>query len=270
MTPQPPSCNFIRYRTTRQLPDALTTNPGISRVRAEPSPRGLVEATFTSFSNFDKLLTYICVDEHYILLARYRGWHTRKAFVSDSREACPRAKTKKMPNGYRLPATTTLFNDTQSDVQFRRLVRDLLTVTGRLELARDYFGRRINLTGPQYNLLMTVAELQGATGVSVGSVAQAMHVSSSFVTAETRKVSAAGLLRKQTNPSDRRGALLKLTPLAHTKVQRLIAEIRAVNDLFFGLLTDKSFIALCASAEALVEGSRDAMQYIARIEENSA
>jgi DNA-binding MarR family transcriptional regulator len=189
--------------------------------------------------------------------------------MSASREASLRAKTKKMPDGYRLPATTSLFKDTQSDRQFRRLVRDLLTVTGRLELARDYFGRRINLTGPQYNLLMTVAELQGAAGVSVGSVAQAMHVSSSFVTAETGKLSAAGLLRKQTNPSDRRGALLKLTPSAHTKVHRLLAEIRAVNDLFFGLLTDKSFTALCAGAEALVEGSRDAMQYIARIEENS-
>ena len=189
--------------------------------------------------------------------------------MSDSREASLRAKTKKVPSGYRLPATTTLFNDLQSDRQFRRLVRDLLTVTRRLELARDYFGRRIDLTGPQYNLLMTVAELQGGAGVSVGSVAQAMHVSSSFVTAETGKLSAAGLLRKQTNPSDRRGALLKLTPLARTKIHRLLAEIRTVNDLFFGLLTDKSFTALCASAEALVEGSRDAMQYIARIEEKS-
>jgi len=189
--------------------------------------------------------------------------------MSTSRVTSLRPKKRKMPAGYRLPATTTLFNDTQSDVQFRRLVRDLLTVTGRLELARDYFGRRINLTGPQYNLLMTVAELQGAVGVSVGSVAQAMHVSSSFVTAEAGKLSAAGLLRKQANPSDRRGALLKLTPSAHTKIHRLLAEIRAVNDLFFGLLTEKSFTALCAGAEALVEGSRDAMQYIARIEEKS-
>ena len=58
-----------------------------------------------------------------------------------------------------------------------------------LEVARDYFGRRINLSGPQYHLLMTVAQLQGATGVSVGSVAQAMHVSSSFITSETGKLS---------------------------------------------------------------------------------
>jgi len=189
--------------------------------------------------------------------------------MSASREASPRVNTKKMPDGYRLPATTSLFNDAQSDWQFRRLVRDLLTVTRRLELARDYFGRRIHLTGPQYNLLMTVAELQGATGVSVGSVARAMHVSSSFVTAESGKLSATGLVRKQANPSDRRGALLKLTPLANNKIHRLLAEIRAVNDLFFGLLTDKSFTAVCAGAEALVEGSRDAMQYIARIEEKS-
>jgi len=189
--------------------------------------------------------------------------------MNTSHEASLRSKTKKMPAGYRLPATTSLFNDTQSDGQFRGLVRDLLTVTGRLELARDYFGRRIKLTGPQYNLLMTVGELQGAAGVSVGSVARAMHVSSSFVTAETGKLSAAGLLRKQTNPSDGRGALLKLTPLARKKIHRVLAEIRTVNDLFFGLLTDKSFTALCAGAEALVEGSRNAMQYIARIEENS-
>ena len=177
---------------------------------------------------------------------------------------------KRKSADYRLPATiSALVDNKKSDRQFRRLVQNLLTVARRLELARDYFGRRINITGPQYNLLMTVAQFQGETGVSVGSVAQAMHVSSSFVTAETGKLSDVGLLRKQTNPSDRRGALIKLTPLGRTKIHGLLAEIRAVNDLFFGLLTDDSFAALCASAEALVGGSRGAMQHIARMEEVS-
>ena len=174
--------------------------------------------------------------------------------------------------GYRLPATISLpalFDNKKSDRPFRRLVRNLLTVARRLETARDYFGRRINVTGPQYNLLMAVAQFQGANGISVGSVAQAMHVSSSFVTAETKKLSDVGLLRKQANPSDRRGALIKLTPLGCTKIRGLLAEIRAVNDLFFGLLTAESFAALCASAEALLGGSREAMQYIARMEETS-
>jgi DNA-binding MarR family transcriptional regulator len=136
-------------------------------------------------------------------------------------------------------------------------------------MARDYFGRRINVTGPQYNLLMTVAQLQGTTGVSVGSVAQAMHVSSAFVTSETGKLSDAGLIRKRPNPDDGRGALLSLTPAGRLKIDRLIGEICTVNDLFFGLLGAQQFAELCTSAGALVRGSSEAMRHIERVEEAS-
>jgi DNA-binding MarR family transcriptional regulator len=136
-------------------------------------------------------------------------------------------------------------------------------------MARDYFGRRINVTGPQYNLLMTVAQLHGTTGVSVGSVAQAMHVSSAFVTAESGKLSDVGLIRKRPNPEDGRGALLSLAPGGRLKIDRLIGEIRTVNDLFFGLLGARPFAELCASAGALVRGSSEAMRHIERVEEAS-
>ena len=173
--------------------------------------------------------------------------------------------------GYHPPATVSrpALLHKQSDQQFRRLVQDLLTVSRRLEMARDYFGRRINVTGPQYNLLMTVAQLQGTTGASVGSVAQAMHVSSAFVASETRKLSNVGLIRKRPNPEDGRGALLSLAPAGRLKIDRLIGEIRIVNDLFFGLLGAQQFAELCASAGALVRGSNEAMRYIERVEEVS-
>jgi MarR family transcriptional regulator, organic hydroperoxide resistance regulator len=173
--------------------------------------------------------------------------------------------------GYRPPATVSLpaLLHKKSDQQFRRLVQDLLTVARRLEMARDYFGRCINVTGPQYNLLMTVAQLQGTTGVSFGSVAQAMHVSSAFVTSETGKLSDVGLIRKRPNPEDGRGALLSLAPAGRLKIERLIGEIRTVNDLFFGLLGAQPFAELCASAGALVRGSSEAMRHIERVEEAS-
>jgi DNA-binding MarR family transcriptional regulator len=168
-----------------------------------------------------------------------------------------------------VPATVsaTVLLDGGSDRQFRGLVQDLLTVARRLEMARDYFGRLINVTGPQYHLLMTVAQLQGALGVSVGTVAQTMHVSSAFVTSETGKLSVLGLLRKRPNPEDRRGALLSLTQAGRMKMDRLIPEIRAVNDLFFGRLDGHSFPGLCANVVALVHGSREAMRYTQRAEE---
>ena len=171
---------------------------------------------------------------------------------------------------YHVPATVTatqlLYRG--SDRKFRGLLQDLLTVARRVETARDYFGSLINVTGPQYHLLMTVAQLQGALGVSVGTVAQAMHVSSAFVTSETGKLSALGLLSKRPNPLDRRGALLGLTQAGRLNMNRLIPEIRAVNDLFFGRLDAHSFSELCASAAALVHGSREAMRYIERVEED--
>jgi DNA-binding MarR family transcriptional regulator len=134
-------------------------------------------------------------------------------------------------------------------------------------MARDYFGRLIKVTGPQYHLLMTVAQLQGTLGVSVGTVAQVMHVSSAFVTSETGKLCALGLLSKRPNPQDRRGALLSLTQAGCLQMDRLIPEIRAANDLFFGRLDAHSFSEMCSSAVGLVHGSREAMRYIQRAEE---
>jgi DNA-binding MarR family transcriptional regulator len=136
-------------------------------------------------------------------------------------------------------------------------------------MARDYFGRLINVTGPQYHILMTVAQLQGDLGISVGTVAQAMHVSSAFVTSETAKLCGLSLLRKRQNPQDRRGALLSLTQVGRLKMDRLIPEIRTANDLFFGKLDAHSFSELCASAAALVHGSREAMRYTQKAEEAS-
>ena len=170
---------------------------------------------------------------------------------------------------YHVPATVsaTELLDRGSDRQFRALVQDLLTVARRIEMARDYFGRLINVTGPQYHLLMTVAQLQGASGIGVGKVAQVMHVSSAFVTAETGKLSTLGLLKKRPNLQDRRGALLSLTQAGRLKMDRLIPEIRAVNDLFFGRLDSRSFRELCESAATLVQGSREAMRYTEKAEE---
>ena len=173
---------------------------------------------------------------------------------------------------YHVPATVSATGllDRGSDRQFRGLVQDLLTVARRLEAARDYFGSLIDVTGPQYHLFMTVAQLQDALGVSVGTVAQAMHVSSAFVTAETRKLSVLGLLRKRQNPMDGRGALLSLTQAGRLKMDKLIPEIRAVNDRFFGRLDAHSFSELCANAGALVQGSREAMRYIQRAVEEAS
>src|SRR5215467_13715824 len=87
-----------------------------------------------------------------------KGQRSPRARSAPSRES----KRQESGNeGYHPQATVSrsALLHKRSDQQFRRLVQNLLTVSRRLEMARDSFGRRINVTGPQYNLLMTVAQL---------------------------------------------------------------------------------------------------------------
>jgi MarR family transcriptional regulator, organic hydroperoxide resistance regulator len=81
-----------------------------------------------------------------------------------------------------------------SDRRFRALVNDLFTVASRMETVRAHLGRRMDVSGPQYSVLMAVAHLQGERGISVGAVAHAMHVSSAFIASETGKMAQRGLL----------------------------------------------------------------------------
>ena len=167
-----------------------------------------------------------------------------------------------------LPPTVsrTALLDKGSDRRFRTLVNDLLTIASRMEIVRAHLGRRMRISGPQYSVLVAVAHLQAERGVSVGAVAQAMHVSSAFIASESGKMARLGLLLKRANPQDRRSVLLSLAPAGRLKIDRVSAEIRAINDLFFGGLDASSFAALSATAGVLVKGSAKAVHYVNAVE----
>lgn len=142
-----------------------------------------------------------------------------------------------------------------SDRQFRSLVSDLFTISARMEIVRGHLGRRLGITGPQFSLIVAIARLQGLTGTSVGTVAQALHVSSAFVASESGKLVRRVLLLKRVNPADRRGVLLRIAPSARLKLDRVSEEIRSINDRFFGGLDARAFRSISVAAAMLVESS---------------
>ncbi len=164
--------------------------------------------------------------------------------------------------GYVLPPTVSrdVLLENGSDRRFRSLVADLFTISARMEIVRDHLGRKLGITGPQYSLIVAIARLQGAGGVSVGAVAQALHVSSAFVATETGKLVRRRFLAKRTNPLDRRSMLLSIAPAGRLKLDSISRDIRAINDLFFGELDARSFAALSSAAATLVSGSSHALQ----------
>jgi MarR family transcriptional regulator, organic hydroperoxide resistance regulator len=163
---------------------------------------------------------------------------------------------------FALPATVSrvALLDNGSDERFRQLVYDLFTIAARMETVREHLARRIGITAPQYGVVMAIARLQGKSGVSVGALAEVLHVSSAFIASETGKLARQGLVMKRQNPEDRRGVLLILTRAARHRIARLTPEIRAVNDLFFGPLNRAAFEGLAAASGALVHSSHNVIQ----------
>ena len=162
------------------------------------------------------------------------------------------------------PPITTARPELTSDgtgERFRQLVNDLLTIAVRMDAVRERFSELVGVTPPQYTILVTVAQLESAAdgavigGATVRAVAEHMHVSGAFVTAETGKLARRGMLAKRPNPDDGRSVLVTLAPKGRKALEPALPHIRAVNDVFFGKLGAEEFERLAAAAARIVEAS---------------
>lgn len=178
---------------------------------------------------------------------------------------------RKVANGGEIGATVSrsALLDRGSDRRFRALVYNLLTISSRMNVMREHLADRMGLSAPQYSVLMAVAQFAGEGGVGVGAVARLLHVSSAFIASETGKLVQAGLLRKRSNPRDRRGVLLSITRAGRALIQVNRDEICAINDAFFGTLDRSAFEGLSRVAATLVKGSQAAMARV-RLAEDDA
>jgi DNA-binding MarR family transcriptional regulator len=120
----------------------------------------------------------------------------------------------------------------------------------------------MGISGPQYSLLRAVAALQGNEGVSIGVIAEHLHVTSTFITAQSGVLAQRGFLRKREDATDRRISRLTLTSKGERLVDEIVHEVRPINDVFFGELRRDEFDALSAIMGKLVDSSRAAVVQI--------
>lgn len=167
-----------------------------------------------------------------------------------------------VPSRLPLSATRSALLSGSSDHSFRELLYNFFAVASRLEEIRRHLGSRIDLSGPQYTLMMAVTELQGAEGVSVGRVARYLHVTGTFVTVEAGKLSKKGYLKKSLDPKDRRVSLLSIAEKGWVAMRSLFPELQQINDLLFDLETRQEFATFRRTMQKLVESSQRTLAMI--------
>jgi DNA-binding MarR family transcriptional regulator len=144
------------------------------------------------------------------------------------------------------------------DDAFREVIQDLVDFSFRLAQIRETLARQVGLTPPQYRLLMELAH-RSQTKPTVGEIAEALNVSLPFITTETRRLAAAGLVRKIGNAKDRRRVDLSLTDKGNAVIEALAPMQRAVNDTLFKEFSGADMKALGRFARALLDASQEGL-----------
>lgn len=128
-----------------------------------------------------------------------------------------------------------------SDAEFRSLINLMLYFSARLLSVRDGFGTLIGLSGIQYSILMSVKGLSLEEEVTVNQLAEHLHLSGSFVTIETGKLQARGLIEKKRHHLDGRKIVLSVTKEGKKLLNTLNADQQSINDILFDKLSASEF-----------------------------
>jgi len=155
-----------------------------------------------------------------------------------------------------------------SDHELRRLVHGLFAYLAIHTSVRDGYAEILGLGGQQYTILLCIRHLAATKPVSVRTIADHLRLSGSFITVETKKLEAMGLVDKERQTGDRRMLSLKLSARGNALLDS-IAPLRCqVNDLQFSSLTASDFRQLVALIYRLIDSGDRALSLLQFLKEN--
>lgn len=164
--------------------------------------------------------------------------------TKNKQEAVLDAAPRRRPKQSLFVPPVTISNETfwvdGRDDWLRETLYLMVLCLNQLHTFREAFGRAMDLTSPQFAVLMGTAYTQGAEGVSIGTLATHVHLAPTHVTTEVGRLIKLGLLQKRTNNEDRRSVLVQLSPRGEKTIRAVIPLVRSVNDqLFDGVTRDE-------------------------------
>jgi DNA-binding MarR family transcriptional regulator len=166
--------------------------------------------------------------------------------------------------GYRPPISVTRQEVLVDgvDERFRDVIHALFVTGFRFQEIREAFGRELDVTGPQYFVLMAVARFHAAGGIGIGGLADQLHVAPPHVTTEVGKLVDKGLVAKRPNPEDGRRVLVTLTAAGRAALERLAPLRQHINNILFDGFSREEFATLARLLDrflATTERAQDAV-----------
>ncbi len=133
----------------------------------------------------------------------------------------------------------------------RRFAWVINSVGVHLEELRYFWAKALGISGPQWMILMALADLDDKDGVPVNVVSKKLHVDPSFVTTQSKLLEKKGFLRRKTSTEDARIVLMSLTDKTYKQMAGLAARQEALNEFVFAELSNKQLDELIDTLSGL-------------------
>src|SRR6202790_3931084 len=121
----------------------------------------------------------------------------------------------------------------------RRFAWEIVSINVHLQELRYFWGKTLGISGPQWMILMALAEIDQDDGVPVNVVSKKLQVDSSFVTTQSKLLEEKGFIRRKASTEDARIVQMSLTDKTCKHLASLAAQQEALNEFIFSEFDDR-------------------------------
>jgi len=122
----------------------------------------------------------------------------------------------------------------------RRFTWAIAAIGVHLEELRYFWAKKLGISGPQWMILIALADMDQADGVPVNAVSKKLHVDSSFVTTQSKLLEKKGFVRRKPSSEDARIVQMSLTDKTYKHLASLSAQQEALNQFIFAEFDGRS------------------------------
>ena len=121
----------------------------------------------------------------------------------------------------------------------RQFAWEIAAINVHLQEIRYFWAKALGVSGPQWMILMALADLDQGAGVPVKVVSKMLHVDPSFVTTQSKMLEKKGFMRRKTSGDDARVVQMSLTDKSYKHIAALASQQEELNNFIFAEFSDR-------------------------------
>jgi len=133
----------------------------------------------------------------------------------------------------------------------RRFAWEIAAINVHLQEIRYFWAKTLGVSGPQWMILMALADLDQGEGVPVKVVSKMLHVDPSFVTTQSKMLEKKGFMRRKTSGDDARVVQMSLTDKSYKHIASLASQQQDLNHFIFAEFSERDLSEFVGKLTAL-------------------